>query len=205
MQSQTQASTLNLRKPRNKAEEEKFRMNAELENAKAELQRVKAEAAAAQQATERRIKKSRRDAKVRLRVTAVVMLTAALIKIIWLSAHTPQAPILPTVPLPATAGGITAAYAATNSPGNYEFTRSLNRLRDAFHSFPDDDQLDIVREINRRHPGAAMACPLAWNAAGVPSLYVGDEEGQVPPSVITALNQCASEVEKLRVEKGLVR
>jgi hypothetical protein len=176
-----------------------------LENAKAELQRVKAEAAAAQQANERRLKKSRRDAKMRLRVTAVVMLTAALIKITWLSAQTPPPPIPP-----ANASGIIPAYAAqsddlTDSPANQEFTSSLNRLRDAFHSFPDEYQLDIVSEINRRHPGAAMACPLAWNAAGVPSLYVGDKESHAPPSVIAALNQCASEVEKWRTEKAPTR
>jgi hypothetical protein len=184
-------------------------MAGELENAKAELLRLKAEAAVAECATEQlraNFKKSRRVATVRLRVIAVVMLTAALIKITWLSAQAPVAPATRAMPLPAMHGGIgtpnTADADITDSSGTREFTRSLNRLRDAFHSLPEEDQLDVVREINEKNPGAAMACPLVWNAQGVPSLFLGDRNGDVPPSVIAALDQCAGEIEKLRIEKG---
>jgi hypothetical protein len=183
------------------------RATSELEDAKAELQYFKAEAAAAERANVQlraSVKKSRRDATVRLRVIAVVMLTAALIKIAWLSAQAPVAPVVRAAPLPALPGALPAAAEAdtTDSPGTREFTRSLNRLRDAFHSLPEEDQLDVVREINEKNPDAAMACPLVWDAAGVPSLFLGDKKGDVPPSMIAALNQCASEIEKLRAEKG---
>jgi hypothetical protein len=179
-------------------------MSAELEFAKAELARVKAEAVAAQLATERlqaHLTKSRRDTKVRLRVIAVVMLTAALIKTAWQSAQAP--PVSGTAPLPIGAAGILSApnvMRAANtpdSPQNREFVRSLNRLRDAFHSFPDEDQIGLIQEINENRP---MACPLAWNEAGIPSLFVGDKKGETPPSMIAALNQCASAIEKLRVK-----
>ncbi len=208
MKSPTSTSTLSLRQP-TKAEKDKL-LAAELETAKAELQRAKAEAAAAQRATEQlraTVKKSRRDAKVRLRIIAVVMLTAALIKITWLSAQAPVAPVTRAAPLPAMPGGgiampPAAEASTTDSPGTHAFTRSLNRLRDAFHSLPEEDQLDVVREINEKNPAAAMACPLVWNAQGVPSLFLGDRKGDVPPSMIAALDQCASEIEKLRAEKG---
>ena len=206
MQSQTPPSTLGLRPP----ESDNSRVIAELEIAKAELVRVKAEAATAMQTTERlraSYTKSRQDAKVRLRVVAVAMLTAALIKIAWLSAQASVTPTLRAAPLPATSGGIATPYTgpaadASNSPRDREFSRSLNRLRDAFNSFPEEDQAEVVREINQRRPGAALACPLVWNDAGVPSLFVGDKKGEAPPSAIAALDQCASEVEKLRIERG---
>jgi len=211
VESRNSASTLGLRPSRIKSEKDKARVSAELENAEAELQRLKAEAAAtAERAAEQlraTVKKSRRDAKVRLRVIAVIMLTAALIKITWQFAEAPVAPLMRAIPLPAMHGGIAAPAGAdgttSDSPGTREFTRSLDRLRDAFHSLPDEDQLAVVREINEKHPGDAMACPLVWNVQGVPSLFLGDRKGDVPPSMIAALNQCASEIEKLRAEKGL--
>jgi hypothetical protein len=123
--------------PRSKSESDKL---AELKRAQAELQRVKAEAAAAQQATERlraSVAKSRRDTKFRLRVVAVVMLTAALIKILWLSAQSP--PALPKIaaPLPpsnslSTPGGAKAKGGASDSSADVQFSRALNRLHDAF-------------------------------------------------------------------------
>jgi hypothetical protein len=180
-----------------------------LEIAKAELQLAKADAAAAERVIEQlraNFKKSRRVATVRLRVIAVVMLTAALIKITWLSAQDSVTPPTPAMPLPVMHRSIgtpnTADADITDSPGTREFTRSLNRLRDAFHSLPEEDQRDVVREINQKNPGAAMACPLGWDAQGVPSLFLGDRKGDVPPSVIAALDQCAGEIEKLRTEKG---
>jgi hypothetical protein len=181
----------------NKSVGGKSKMNAELETAQAELARVKAEAAAAQQAAQRllaSLKKSGRDAKVRLRVTAVVILTAALIKIAWQSAAVPVTPVSRAAPLPAMPAADTSG-----SRQDLEFNRALNRLRDAFHSFPDEDQLDLIREINDKRP---MACPLLWNDAGVPSLFVGDEKGEAPPSILVALNHCASSIEKLRAERG---
>jgi hypothetical protein len=198
VESRNSASTPGLRPPpRTKSEKDKARVSAELENAKAELQRLKAEAAAtAERAAEQlraTVKKSR-DAKVRLRVIAVVMLTAALVKITWQFAAAPVVPVTRLAPLP--------GVSTTDSPGMREFTRSLNRLRDAFHSLPEEDQVDVVREINEKHPGAAMACPLVWNAQGVPTLFLGDKKGDVPPSMIAALEQCASEIEKLRAEKS---
>jgi hypothetical protein len=184
-------------------------MQAELESAKAELARAKAESAAAQQAAERseaNLKKSRRDNKVRLRLVAVVMLTAALVKIAWQSMQAPVAPVVTAAPLPATPAAVSApntiqSAGASDTVQNRQFVRSLNRLRDAFHAFPEKDQMDLVREINQKQAGGPMACPLAWNAAGIPSLSVGDNKGQAPPSMIVALDQCASAVEKLRAEK----
>ncbi len=209
MESQKSASTLGLGPPRTKSERDKASVNAELEEAKAELQRLKADAAAAERTAEQlraNFKKSRRDVTVRLRVIAVVMLTAALIKITWQSADAPVAPVMRAAPLPAMSGAIAmpAAVEETtpDSPGTRKFTQSLNRLRDAFHSLPEEDQLDVVREINEKHPGDAMACPLVWNALGVPSLFLGDRKSDFPPSIIVALDQCAGEIEKLRAEKG---
>lgn len=209
MEPRPSATTLNLRRSHSKFETDQLRTSRQLEAAKAELERVKAEAAAAQRANEQlqiNFEKSRRDTKVRLRVIAVVMLTAALIKITWQSVHSSSAPIKIAVSLPAESGTATGDATAnvdtSDSPGTRELSRSLDRLRDAFHSFPEESQSDVVREINQKHPGAALACPLVWNNAGVPSLLVGDKTGNAPPSMIVALNQCASEVEKLRAEKG---
>jgi hypothetical protein len=203
------SSTLQLRQSYSRSENDKFRVKAELETVKAELQRVKAESAAVQEATERlqaSFTKSRRDTKVRLCVVAVLMLTAALVKIIWLSSHAPETPTSRAALVPAVSDGMTTPNPGesdtSDSLGNREFSRSLDRLRDAFHAFPEKDQMDIVREINQKHPGGPMGCPLAWNAAGVPSLFIGDKKGEAPPSMVAALNQCASEVEKLRAEKG---
>jgi hypothetical protein len=187
-----------------------LRANHELASSKAEVRRVTDEAAAARHASEQlrvNVAKSRRDNKFRLRVAAVIMLMAALIKIAWVSAQSPPAPPSLAVPLPPLAAASVpivnpaAASEGLIPPANLQLSRALNRLSDAFHSFPEEHQMDVVREINQKHPGDALACPMAWSE-GEPALYVGDKKGEVPPSVVGTLNQCASEVEKLRAERG---
>lgn len=184
--------------------EAELRATSDLANVKAELRSVKEEASVAREATEHfraGVAKSRRNAKYRLRVTALVMLVAALIKLAWVAAQPP--PSAPAVPLPPPPIAsipipIAAPLAETRiSPGNLQLSRALNRLGDAFRAFPED-QRDVVAEINRKHPGNSMACPLAWNDEGVPSLFVG---GKAPLSVVEELNRCASELEELSVEK----
>ena len=203
------ASTLSLRSPF--AAPPRRRQPTELEKARAETERIREEAAAAHQAAAEaraRMQKSARDAKVRLRVTAVIMMTAALIKLGWEAAHAPDPVPTPIVAqsLPAVgvtsprAPGQTSDTATDASPG----AKALERLRGAFHAFPEEDQMDVVREINAKYPGPGLACPLVWKD-GVPSLYVGDPKASTPPSMVNALNRCATEAEKLRAEKDAAR
>ena len=208
MNSETPGSTIGLRQPQHKSGDDT--PSAELEKARAELRRVNDRAEKARQETEQlrvSVAKTRRDTKLVLRVAAALMLTAALIKITWLAMEAPQTVPKIITPLPpATAALVpphpTPAREMSDSAADLQLSRALNRLLDAFHTFPEEDQKDLVREINEKDTGGALACPLAWNDAGVPSLYLGDRKGEVPPSMITALNQCASEVEKLRIERG---
>jgi hypothetical protein len=176
-----------------------------LERAKAALARLEAEVAASQRAADQLksdLAKSRRNNKVRLRVTAVVMMTAALIKLTWDATHAPP-PILP--PATSTIPSSLAPHSGDSSDNAVEGSapQALDRLRSAFLTMPDMDQLDIVREINRKHSAGPLACPLAWKD-GVPSLSLGDQQGEAP-TMAAALNRCASEVEKLRIERGTAK
>jgi hypothetical protein len=173
-----------------------------------ELKRVKAEAAAARQVAEQsqtKLVESRRDNRLRLRLTALVMMTAALMKLAWQAGHAPQPTPGTVQPLARLASSIPARFDGQGggSSGSLvigQFPRALNRLSAAFHSFPDEDQMEIVHEVNRKYPGSSMTCPLVWKN-GVPALYVGEKTGEPPPSLIHAVEQCAKEIEKLRVEK----
>jgi hypothetical protein len=166
---------------------------AELEQAKTEARRAWAAAERARVA----LVKTKQDAKFRLRVTAVLMMTVALAKMAWVAANSEPEATAPTVvqPMAKSAGG-TPANSATDGTGS---TIALDRLRDAFHSFPDEDQPDVVREVNRRYAGSEFACPLSWTD-GFPALWLKNS-GKVEPMMATALNQCAAGVEKLRQER----
>ena len=78
--------------------------------------------------------------------------------------------------------------------------KALERVRDAFHLFPELDQSQVVKEVNGRYAGDEMTCPIAWQD-GKPVLFVGDTQGQKPPSVAEALNRCANGIERLRAER----
>jgi hypothetical protein len=178
-------------------------VSSELEKARADVARLKADVAAARRVAENSeasLYKTRRDSKVRLRLTAVLMMTAALIKVMFFPAReteqnqsTQITAVGGTIPLSRVAQRISA--------NNGEVMQALDRLREAFHSLPDEDQVDIVREINAQHPGESMACPLVWTD-GTPALYVGKKTGQTPPWITKAINLCAAEVEELRMERG---
>jgi hypothetical protein len=150
--------------------------------------------------------KAGRDNKLRLRTTAVIMMTAALLKLGWEAAHA-EAPV-PAAgiaqPLTPAAAAIPVASIDRGKAGSIDSSEgavAMERLRDAFHSFPDQDQTILVREINTKYAGTEMTCPLVWND-GVPALYVGDRKGGAPPPLMAAaLNRCANAVEKLRADK----
>lgn len=184
----------------------KRRPPTELEKAKAEAERARADLSAAQQrADESRAKllKSKHDSKVRLRVTAVVMMTLALIKLGWQAANEPTPMLTPTVaqPMPKSAAAMTMRQSSASGDASVAPTEAqMERLRDAFHAFPEEDQPDVVREVNERYAGTDSTCPLAWNADGMPSLSLKD--GSKPDGMMAkALSQCAKGVEKLRKER----
>lgn len=198
------ASTLSLGTPPRQFA--KLGGRTELEKAKAEVARVKAQAAEAEE-TARKLQaslvKTRRDNKMRLRVTAVLMMTAALIRLGFMATAEPApAPIQAQTTLAAAVSPTTTAQDATGSSSTNadQTNHALNHLRDAFHAFPAEDQMDLVREINEKHPGSSMACPLVWND-GEPALYVGDAKDKSEPYMLQALNQCANELEKLKAER----
>ena len=186
-------------------------VQAQLEKAKAEAAALRAEAAKAREsaAAERdRLLRSKRDGKVRLRVTAVVMMTAALIRIGWEATRTAEPPVTATVAgaLPGSTHGVTAVNLSLKKTAdgptddNSVGGKALERIRTAFHSFPELDQAEVVKEVNKRFPGEEMTCPITWQG-GRPILSVGDSQGVGPPSVGDALNRCASGIERLRAEK----
>jgi hypothetical protein len=179
----------------------------DLEKAKADLERLQSEMAASQRANDKLLEdlaRAKHNSKVRLRVVAVVMMVAALVRLAWVYSDTPPAAQPVALP-PVAASGPAAATAAVHSPDSVSkaldspATQGLDRLTDAFRSMPDEDQVDLIAKINARNPGGPPACPLAWND-GVPSLSLGDKKGQAP-SMSAALNQCAAAVEKYRLEK----
>jgi hypothetical protein len=173
----------------------------ELEKARAEIKRFRADAAAAQEradTAQKQLLKSGRGAKVRLRVTAAIMMTAALTKIAW-TASDPDLPVTPLSPITTTTAPSTAsAWPSPGGPKQIEADAAMGRLLTAFHSFPDQDQPAVVREVNRRYAGSSFACPMAWND-GLPALSLRDN-GTAEPMMGGALKQCAAGVEKLRLE-----
>lgn len=173
---------------------------SELEKAKAEAERAKADSVAAQaRADQARVKleKSTRDAKVRLRATAVIMMTAALVRLGWEAANAPPPVVKPSLVQPMTASKDAMSLSSSNAAVP-EAEIALDRLRNAFHTFPEKDQPIVVREVNERYAGTEFTCPLAW-AEGIPALSVKDQ-GNSQPMVAAALNRCAAGVERLRRE-----
>jgi hypothetical protein len=198
---------------------------SELEKARAETARVRVEIAAAHESAAQacaKMQQSKRDAKFRLRATAMVMMTAALLRLGWQAAHEPPAvPAAITVqPLAVSSTGMSVSRSDQTGKGassvdhntvdhitvdhitvdHSEGAKALERLRGAFLAFPDETNIEVVAEINAKYKGPGLACPLVWEK-GIPSLYVGDPEGVAPPSMVNSLNRCSREAEKLRVEK----
>ena len=138
--------------------------------------------------------KASRRSKVRLRMTAMIMMTAALLKVAWEAAN--PAPPIASALQPV---GHSAAPAPPPSLEDTEAQVALERLRDAFRNFPDEDQPTVVREVNARYARTEFTCPLEWTD-GVPALSVKDK-GPQRPLMAGALNQCAAGVERLRREK----
>ncbi len=172
----------------------------ELEKAKAETERAKADTKAAQVRAEQaraKLEKSTRDSKVRLRVTAVVMMTAALLKLGWEAAQAPTPPTTQSL-AQAVAASQDALPVQSSNAAIPQAEVALDRLSDAFHAFPEKDQPTVVREVNERFAGTEFSCPLAW-AEGIPSLSVKDK-GNAEQMMSAALNQCAAGVERLRKE-----
>jgi hypothetical protein len=196
-------NTLNLRKPSNKAGERLRDSRAELQKALAEATTSKAEAVAARESAEKarhRLAKSKRDAKVRMRVTAVLMMTAALFKLGWEAAH--ETPTIAKITRSAkTALNLTASAQMGKDPtiDNSDGGKALNRIRSAFELLPELDQPEVVRQVNARNPGSEKACPIVWDD-GHPSLFVGDKEGTQPISIAATLNRCSTEIERLRAD-----
>jgi hypothetical protein len=192
------ANALNLRSP--VLQVNKRSEPTELEKARAETELLRTEVAAAHKSaaeSQASMQRSSRDAKFRLRATAAIMMTAALLKMAWEAAHSPTAVPTPSRAQPLAQSTKSGKVLTDQSPGAV----ALERLRDAFHSFPGRDQTDLVREVNEKYAGTALACPLVWTD-GVPSLYVGDPKGMAPASMVDALNRCATAIEKRRQQTG---
>ncbi len=124
-------------------------------------------------------------------------MTAALVRVAWEAMNT-QAPVV-TSSIEKKITQTTAAIIARTDERPSEAEVGLDRLRDAFHSFPEEDQPTVVREVNLRYAGTEFTCPLAW-IQGIPELSVKDKRNN-QPMMAEALNQCASGVERLRREK----
>jgi len=168
---------------------------AELERVRREVDQARADAVAARA----RMLKSTRDSKVRLRVTAVIMMTAALLRLAWEANSQLPAPTAKVIePIRQSAPPAALRVSANSQPTAAEV--ALDRLRDAFHLFPDEDQPVVVSEVNARYAGTDFTCPLAWSINGMPALLVKDR-GPAIPMMAGALNQCAAGVEKLREER----
>ena len=165
-----------------------------------ELERARAEVLAAQQReyeAQVKLEKTKRAAKVRLRVTAFLMMTAALVKLAW---------NWNDGPVPATATSVeklitqsTAAILVKTGVRPTESEAALLRLHDAFITLPEQDAQDVVQEVNKRYAGTEFTCSLAWNE-GMPALSVKSSAGN-PPMLASAANQCAAGVERLRRER----
>jgi hypothetical protein len=139
----------------------------------------------------------------------MIMMTAALVKLGWEAAHAPVPVPIPAIaqPLPASGGAIGSAHHAGDSAGWAEpgaGMLALERLRTAFHSFPGEDQWVVVHDVNQKFASIGLTCPLEWRN-GIPALYVGEGKDAASPSVVAALNQCATGVEKLRTENDAVK
>jgi len=88
-----------------------------------------------------------------------------------------------------------------NPSPDVQMIEALRRLQDGFNSFPGELPLDVVREINLKHPGEPIACPLGWNDRGA-ALFVSNGKDQaIPDSLLTALNRCATKLEELSAER----
>lgn len=175
----------------------------ELEKARQEASRARADALAAQERADQareRLLKNKRDTKMRLRATAVIMLTAALLRLAWEASNTqPPAPVASAVqPI---AQGTAGALPEASTTETTQAELALDRLRDAFSSFPDEDQPAVVSEVNARYAGTEFSCPLAWSTKGMPTLSVGGNGGS-QPIIARAANQCAAGVEKLRSDRA---
>jgi hypothetical protein len=131
----------------------------------------------------------------------VVLLTAAVAKIACLVYFSPA--LLPESKRSTitSAPHIVAAVKAPKHPerGDQQFKHAMTRLQDDLYSM-SEDQSDVVRQVNAKSPGLPRPCPLEWiNGEAALSL---DSNGQrLPPSLTSAVTQCAVAVEKYRDEK----
>lgn len=161
-----------------------------------ELEKLRADLVAAQRRGDETLAKlvsSTRSAKVRLRVTAVVMMTAALATVAWNGMNGPVPAAAPGIQRPSMPHA--AAIVVKTAAGPNE--SALGRLHAAFLTLPEQDQQETVREVNARYAGTEFTCPLAWNE-GMPELSVKAEKQQ--PMMASAANQCAAGIERLRRE-----
>ncbi len=128
------------------------------------------------------------------------MMTAALVKVGWEAAMAqPPTPKSKIVQPMTVSNGAMPVREGERPVQQTEADAALDRLREAFHSFPDEDQPAVVREVNARFGGSEFTCPLAWTE-GVPALSVKDG-GKTEPMMAGALNRCAAGVERLRKER----
>jgi hypothetical protein len=180
-----------------------------------DAERAKAEARAARiEARELRehiIVSSTKSRKVSFRTIATIftaiLLSATVVKIAYVGYtsqreapaaspvvhRTPREPVhVSTTPTP-----------KTPAPGDLQFKLSMARLQDAFDSLPEDEP-EIVREVNQKHPGGPRPCPLEW-INGEAALSLDGDIEHLPPSLMEAVTQCADAVEKFRAEREWIR
>jgi hypothetical protein len=138
-------------------------------------------------------------------IFTAILLSATVIKIAYLGYTSPReapaaSPVIRRIPRqPAPVSATPKAPA----PGDQQFKLSMARLQDALDSLPEDEP-EIVREVNQKHPGGPRPCPLEW-INGEAALSLDGDIEHIPPSLMEAVTQCADAVEKFRAEREWIR
>jgi hypothetical protein len=162
---------------------------------KAEVDRLKAESAAARYATEQLrhdIAASKRTTNLRLGAAAALLVTVGFVSFTWVSSHkSDYASPISTEQIP----GSPAIRTRVSTTDN-ETQAAIVRLRNALNSFPDQEPEAILRKVNQRHGARSKPCPLNWSG-DLPTLSVGRVSSGAPLSMATALNQCSDAIEEL--------
>jgi hypothetical protein len=176
---------------------ELLQMFAQMEKAKTETVLARQEA---RELREHIIATSTQPRKVNFRIMAMalmaVLMLAAILEIAHFAYEHPPAPELASAPL--ATGSPIPRKTRSHAASDVRFNMAIHRLQDLFESLPEDEA-EVVKQINEKNPDGPHPCPLEWNKGAV-ALSLGGKSGDLPPSLLAAVNQCAAAVEKFRAE-----
>ena len=184
---------------------EMLKVLADAERARAEAKTARREA---RELREHIIVSSTKPKRLNLRTAAAVvtavLLSALVVKIVYIgytgARDTPEQPApTPVAYSPRPAPRRTVPTSNTPVPGDQQFKLAMSRLQDALDSLPEDEP-EVVREVNQKHPGGPRPCPLEW-VNGEAALSLDGDTAHLPPSLMAAVTQCAEAVEKYSAER----